>query len=82
MNHGHCRSSSFIEMQRGHGHGISKFGVVSRGGRGLIGGGALSTGAQGNRLTISSARKGRHLDKCWRMEAKCKFQNRTLKLSR
>lgn len=48
-------------------------------GRALLGGGALSTGTQGNRLTVSSARKGRHLDECWRMEVKCKFQNRTLK---
>ena len=50
-------------------------------GRAFLGGGALSTGTQGNRLTVSSARKGRHLDECWRMEVKCKFQNRTLKSS-
>ena len=39
-------------------------------GRAFLGGGALSTGTQGNRLTVSSARKGRHLDECWRMEVK------------
>jgi len=50
-------------------------------GRVLLGGGALSTDTQGNRMTVSSARKGRHLNECWRMEVKCKFQNRTLKSS-
>ena len=31
-------------------------------GRVLLGGGALSTDTQGNRMTVSSARKGRHLN--------------------